>query len=89
MMPISAAAQATSVQKDISQRADAVRKDSALSTEQRSAPLADLSDEAEVKISTTLGTRGFDAYKQYAGDWLGKLQSKGSSKKLRRNDDTG
>jgi len=46
-------------------------------------------DEAEVKISTTLGTRGFDAYKQYAGDWLGKLQSKGSSKKLRRNDDTG
>jgi hypothetical protein len=80
-LPIAAAAQVTAVQKDVSQRADSVRKDPALTSEQRAAQLADLSEEAEVKITATLGDRGFDAYKQYAGDWLNKIQGKGSAKK--------
>src|SRR5258708_2753398 len=72
-LPLSAASQVTSVQQDITQRATAIRNDTTLSTSDRTQQLTALSQEASTKISTVLGTRGLDAYKQYGGNWMQNL----------------
>jgi hypothetical protein len=62
------------LQKDMQQRATAVRTDRALAPEAKNTQLAALNQEATAKLTTTLGTRGFEAYKQNGGYWLQNLQ---------------
>jgi hypothetical protein len=73
-LPPSAAADVVTVQQDIQQRATAVRQDRTLAPADRTAALAALAAEASTKITTTLGTSGFEAYKSYGGTWLQNLQ---------------
>ncbi len=63
-----------SVQKDIQQRTQALQADRTMPAEQRTQQLATLAEEAKAKITATLGARGFEAYKQYGGQWLQMLQ---------------
>jgi hypothetical protein len=69
-LPISAAAQVVALQKDIQNRAMAVTSNASLSSTDRSAQYAALTTEAATKLTTTLGARGLEAYKQYGGQWL-------------------
>ena len=61
------------VQKDIQQRAAAVRNDRALTPEARNTQLAALADEATTKLTASLTPRGFEAYKTYGGAWVQNL----------------
>ena len=45
-----------------------------LPVEDRNAQLAALNAEANAKLTTALGQRGFDVYKQNGGQWLQILQ---------------
>lgn len=61
------------LQKDIQQRATALRSDRALTTEARTTQLAALVDEATTKLTTALSPRGLEVYKQNGGYWLQNL----------------
>lgn len=69
-LPTSLASQVVSVQQDIQQRANAVRQDRTLSSEDKSSQLAALATEAESRLTSTLGDRGLRAYKETTGYWL-------------------
>jgi len=77
-LPAETANQVWSVQQDIQQRLQTLTADKSLPPEQRAQQitqqLAVLADEARTKISATLGERGFEAYKQYGGQWMQQLQ---------------
>lgn len=75
-LPTETSNQVWSVQQDIQQRSRALAANSSLSTEERTQQLAALTNEAEAKISATLGARGFESYKQYGGQWMQQLQSR-------------
>jgi hypothetical protein len=78
-LPPETATQIYSVQQDIQKRANALRQDRTLSPDDRVTQLTALASEAQVKISGSLGATGFDAYKQYGGQWLQNLVPKPSS----------
>jgi hypothetical protein len=75
-LPLSAARAVAAVQRETTERIDLVRGDVALNAEQRNAQLAALAHEASAKITTMLGPRGFEAYKNYGGQWLTALSSR-------------
>ena len=73
-LPKDSAVQVWNLQKDIQQRANAINSDRTLPVEARNEQLAALSQEATSKVTSTLGQRGFDVYKQYGGYWLQSIQ---------------
>jgi hypothetical protein len=73
-LPRSATDEVWAVQKDIQQRAGAVRSDRTLTPAARTQQLAALAEETRTRVTATLGDRGFEAYKQYGGAWLRSLQ---------------
>lgn len=80
-LPASAASEVVAVQKDIGSRASAVRSDSSLTREIKTAQLSALADEAQGKLNAVLGARGFEAYKQYGGQWVQNLAPHPAPKK--------
>jgi hypothetical protein len=72
-LPLSTAAQVAAVRRDVSQRAEALRDDRSLAPEVRAAALATLHTEADIKITTALGSRAAEAYVSYDGRWLQEL----------------
>jgi hypothetical protein len=72
-LPSTATQQVTSVQADITKRADAIQKDSSLSADEKTSQLAALSDEANTKITAVLGDNGMTAYRQSNGWWMQRL----------------
>jgi hypothetical protein len=69
-LPPETAGTVYAVQKEFQQKVQPVYGDRSLSPEARNQQLTALMAEAEAKITETLGPRGFEAYKQYAGSWL-------------------
>jgi hypothetical protein len=67
-LPPATADQVYAMQKDIQQRADAIRNTAA--PEDRNAQLAALAAEAQAKVAAALGPTGFEAYKTNGGQWL-------------------
>ena len=72
-LPASIAPQVVTVQQDIQQRANAVRDNRALSADDRASQLTTLAQEAQVRLTSTLGENGYAAYKNYGGEWLNTL----------------
>jgi hypothetical protein len=62
------------VQQDLQQRTQAIYSDRTLPPDQRAQQLATLADEAKTRISASLGEPGFEAYKQYGGQWMQRFQ---------------
>jgi hypothetical protein len=73
-LPKETATQVWTLQKDIEQRANAVRMDRTLTPDVRNLQMAQLADEATTKISAALGQQGLEVYKQNGGFWLQNLQ---------------
>ena len=73
-LPHSAADDVWAVQQDIQQRFPALRANRTLTPEARAQQLAAMADEAKTRITSILGERGFEAYKQYGGNWMQMLQ---------------
>jgi hypothetical protein len=73
-LPAAATQQVSTVQSDISKRADAIRKEQGLSAADRSSQLSALADEATGEISAVMGDRGMEAYKQNGGQWIQNLK---------------
>lgn len=69
-LPAQVALDVVAVQKDVQQRATALRANRELPPVQRTAQLTALQQEAQAKVASTLGPRGFEAYKEYGGQWL-------------------
>lgn len=63
--------QVYAVQQEMQQR---LRTLGTLPPADRNAQLESLSAEAQAKITSALGQRGYEAYKQYGGSWLQQLQ---------------
>ncbi|ATC63350.1 hypothetical protein CMV30_04940 [Nibricoccus aquaticus] len=73
-LPLSTIGKINTVRDDINQRAKKIRSDQQLSTAQRDAQLSSLAQEAQTKLTTTLGgARGYEAYTDLKGDWLRAL----------------
>lgn len=72
-LPAATSQTVVALQKDIQQRATALRNDRALAPEARNAQLAALADEATTKLTASLTPRGFEAYKTYGGAWVQNL----------------
>lgn len=74
-LPVTVAPQVVTLQQDITQRATVLRSDQSFTTDQRNLQLAALRQEATTNLTNVLGgQRGFEAYKQYGGQWLQMLQ---------------
>lgn len=73
-LPVETANQVYTVQQDIQQRVRTLQTDRNLTPADRTAQLAGLAAEAEAKITSSLGPRGYEAYKQVGGQWLQQLQ---------------
>lgn len=61
------------VQKDIREKMNTVMRSSPAPAE-REPQLAQLATEAETRVTSILGARGFEAYKQYGGSWMQSLR---------------
>jgi hypothetical protein len=72
-LPATLAPQVVSVQQDIEQRANAVRQDKTLSPDDRTSQLAGLAQEAQTRLTTTLGVQAYEAYKFSNGGWINNL----------------
>ncbi len=72
-LPKAALAPLAAIQKDITQRAEALRNDRALTAEQRSTHLMTLEQEALGRLASVMGTR-FEDYKAEYGYWLQPLR---------------
>jgi hypothetical protein len=72
-LPAKAAVDVVAIQQDAMQRLSTIRRDTSLSSEQRSDQLAALAQDATGKLTATLTPRGLEAYKQYGGNWLQSL----------------
>jgi hypothetical protein len=72
-LPLAAIKPVDVAQRELKERAKNVRGDRALTPEQRAAQLAAIADEATQRISAVLGERGFAAYREYDGSWIGEL----------------
>jgi hypothetical protein len=73
-LPPTATAEIVAVQKDVTQRANAIRSDRTLNPEQRTAQLSALGSEAVLRLTPTLGAAGLAAYRQAGAGWLNGLQ---------------
>src|SRR5262249_17376310 len=73
-LPLSAATEVNAVRDDVQKRAEAIRSNDSLSSDERNSQLAALSNEASGKISKTLGANGLEAYRQYGGSWLNNIK---------------
>ena len=62
------------VQKEMQQRSKAIYTDNSVTAEDRTQKLAALAEEAKTRITASLGPQGFEAYKQYGGQWMQQLQ---------------
>jgi hypothetical protein len=74
-IPLPAVAPAYEAQRELRERATAVRNDRTLAPEQRNSQLAAIADEATRRITAVLGERGFAAYREREGNWIGTLTS--------------
>ncbi len=72
-LPNSLAPQVVAVQHDIEQRANVIRQDRTLSQDDRNAQLGALAQEAQTRLTTTLGASGYEAYKSFNNGWLNNL----------------
>jgi len=72
-LPPETANQVYALQQDIQQRAQSIRRDGSVPWEDRTQQLTTLADEATAKVSTLLGPRGSEAYKQNGGQWIKNL----------------
>lgn len=73
-LPKTAATEVWTLQKDVEQRTRALQTNRELTPDARAAQLAALNTEVTTKLTTTLGQRGYDVYKQNGGYWLQNLQ---------------
>lgn len=73
-LPKAAATEVWTLQKDVEQRTRALQTNRELTPDARAAQFAALNTEVTAKLTTTLGQRGFDVYKQNGGYWLQTLQ---------------
>jgi hypothetical protein len=80
-LPATAATEVVSVQQDVLQRAGTIRSDANLAGDLKNAQLNALADEATGKLTSVLGARGLDAYKQYGGQWIQNLVPRSSLQK--------
>ena len=71
-LPSQTTSQVYAVQQDIQRRVSAIR---AATPEDRAAQNATLASEATQKISALIGPTGLEAYQQYGGQWLQRLQA--------------
>jgi len=70
-LPTATIGQVIMLQRDYAGRADSVRSDSALTTDQRNAQLASLAEEAKAKLGEVFGKNGFTRYQQTGSSvWL-------------------
>lgn len=74
-LPLSSARAVVSVQNDITERATAISDDNSLSTDERAARLNALAQEAESRITETLGSNGYEAYRKNSQNWIQSLES--------------
>ncbi len=75
-LPLTTISAVNAVRDDTNTRAKAIRENSQLTPEQRTAQLAALAAEAETDLRTLFVTpRGLDAYKDIKGEWLRNLRS--------------
>lgn len=74
-LPLSAARTIVSVQNDLTQRAAAIDSDASLTNEERTAHYAGLAQEAEARITETLGARGYRAYCDSSKSWIKSLEN--------------
>jgi hypothetical protein len=77
-LPKEAAVTVWNLQKETEQRLNALRQDRTLAPAARDAQLATLSQETTAKLTSALGQRGLDVYKQFGGYWLQNLQPRPS-----------
>lgn len=76
-LPLSTLGTINAVRSDINRRASAVLEDRSLTAGQREAQLAALAQEADEKLSATLGSkRGYDAYLDMKGDWVRAIRKR-------------
>jgi hypothetical protein len=75
-LPLTKVGEVNGVRDDITQRASAIRGNTQLSSVDREAQLAALAQEAQQKITASIGERGFNAYRGMKGDWISALTAK-------------
>jgi hypothetical protein len=72
-LPQQVAVDVVAVQQSTQQRATALRQDRTLTPQQRNEQLAALQQEAQAKVSATLGSRVYEAYQEYGGQWVNNI----------------
>ena len=72
-LPTSTVGEVLTIQKETQAQATAVRTDRTLTPAVRNQALAALADQAAAQLTTKLGTKGLDAYRQNGGAWLQNL----------------
>lgn len=64
------------IKQELTRRADAIREDASLPTEQKNAQIALLEGEATSRLTAALGEPNFATYKKNIGSWITRLNPK-------------
>jgi hypothetical protein len=72
-LPPATTTQIHEVQKEIREKMNAVMRSNPAPAE-RAEKFAQLAAEAETRVTSILGSRGFEAYKQYGGTWMQSMR---------------
>lgn len=74
-LPLQAASEVNAIQRDIQQRAAALRSGAGSGAAPSTQQLAALGQEATTRLQAVLGERGLAGYREYGGQWLQALQT--------------
>lgn len=69
-LPLSIAAQLVEMKQEYRDVSRAISTDKQLTREQKNEQLSALTKDSEAKITSLIGQRGLDAYREYGGSWL-------------------
>ncbi|ATC63349.1 hypothetical protein CMV30_04935 [Nibricoccus aquaticus] len=75
-LPADSARELVATQRAANKRAEAIRADKSLNSEQQASQLAALEKDATEKVTATIGAQNLDEYKKYTGNWLTRLAPK-------------
>lgn len=78
-LPISAAMEITTLKREATERAGAIRSQRASDPSERDAELAALANKAAGDVALILGPRGLEAYQRYGGYWIDLLRPRSTS----------
>ncbi len=80
-LPLATATQLNAIQDATQKQANTIRRDNTTDQAAKATQIAALTQSSAAQLTQILGAQGYEAYRQTAGTWIGRLQPPAAAKK--------